>query len=88
MKITEIKVHPVEEERLRAFVTIVIEGCLVIRDIKIIAGPRGLFVAMPSKKRKDGQYKDTVHPVNQETRSMIENLIFEEYEAQVSGMAA
>ena len=88
MKITEIKVHPVEEGRLRAFVTIVIEGCLVIRDIKIIFGPKGLFVAMPSKKRKDGQYKDTVHPVNKETRLMIESLIFEEYGAQVSGMAA
>lgn len=86
MNITEVKVHPVDEEKLKAFVTIVIDDCFVIRDIKIIDGPNGLFVAMPSKRRKDGQYKDVAHPVNKEARSFMEMLIFEEYEAQVSGM--
>jgi len=85
MRITEVKVHPINEERLKAFVTIVIEDCMVVRDIKIIAGVHGLFVAMPSKRRNDGQYKDTVHPLNQETRARLEKLIFDEYEAQVSG---
>jgi len=88
MIITEIKVHPVNEEKLKAFVTIVIGGCIVVRDIKIISGVNGLFLAMPSKRRKDGQYKDVVHPLNKETRALIENLVFEEYEAQVSGIEA
>ena len=85
MNITEITVHPIEEDKLKAFVTIVIDGCFVIRDIKIIDGINGLFVAMPSKRRKDGQFKDIVHPVNKEARSFIEKLIFDEYEAQLSG---
>ena len=69
MKITEVKVFPVNEERLKAYVTITIDGCFVVRDLKIIKGNDGLFVAMPSKKRKDGQFKDIAHPLNQETRA-------------------
>ena len=88
MEITEVKVHPINEDKLKAFVTIVIEGCFVIRDIKIIEGTHGLFVAMPSKRRKDGQYKDIVHPLNQETRKQIEDRIFAEYKAQVSSIEA
>ena len=85
MRVTEIKVHLIDEEKLKAFVTIVIDDSLVIRDVKIIDGVNGLFLAMPSKKRKNGEYKDVVHPVNQETRKRIEMLVFEEYEAQLSG---
>ena len=54
MKITEVKVFPVNEDRLKAYVTITLEDCFVVRDLKIIKGNNGLFVAMPSKKRKDG----------------------------------
>ncbi|MGH1467548.1 MAG: septation regulator SpoVG [Bdellovibrionales bacterium] len=86
MDITDIKVHPVNEEKLKAYVTIIIEGCFVVRDIKIIAGTEGLFVAMPSKRRKDGQFKDIVHPLNKETREKIEKLIFDEYKAQIKSM--
>lgn len=86
MEITDIKVHPVNEEKLKAYVTIVIEGCFVVRDIKVIAGTEGLFVAMPSKRRKDGQFKDIVHPLNKETREKIEELIFAEYKAQIKSM--
>ena len=53
MEITEVKVFPVNEEKLKAYVTIVLDNCFVVRDLKIIAGNSGLFVAMPSKKRKD-----------------------------------
>lgn len=83
MKITEVKVFPVNEERLKAYVTITIENCFVVRDLKIIKGNEGLFVAMPSKKRKDGQFKDIAHPLNQETRNEIEQAIFDAYEKEV-----
>src|SRR5436853_4482086 len=86
MKITEVKVFPVNEERLKAYVTITIENCFVVRDLKIIKGNEGLFVAMPSKKRKDGQFKDIAHPLNQETREMIENAVFAAYEEEIKSM--
>lgn len=86
MEITDVKVHPVNEDKLKAYVTIVLDNCFVVRDIKIIDGNAGLFVAMPSKKRKDGQFRDIAHPLNQETRELIENRIFDEYEREVSGM--
>lgn len=86
MKITEVKVFPVNEERLKAYVTITIDGCFVVRDLKIIKGNDGLFVAMPSKKRKDGQFKDIAHPLNQETRAEIEDAVFSAYEKEVQAM--
>lgn len=86
MKVTEVKVFPVNEDRLKAYVTITFDDCFVIRDIKVIKGNDGLFVAMPSKKRKDGQFKDIAHPLNQETRDHIENAIFDAYEEEVRKM--
>ena len=86
MKITEVKVFPVNEERLKAYVTIVIEDCFVVRDLKIIEGPSGLFVAMPSKKRKAGQFRDLAHPLNQETRKMIEDEVFKAFENEIKTM--
>lgn len=86
MEITEVKVFPVNEDRLKAYVTITIDNCFVIRDLKIINGNNGLFVAMPSKKRKDGQFKDIAHPLNNETREMIENKIFDVYESELKKM--
>ncbi len=88
MEITEVKVFPVNEDRLKAYVSITIDNCFVVRDLKIIEGTNGLFVAMPSKKRKDGQFKDIAHPLNQETRSHIETKIFEAYEAEIRSMGA
>jgi stage V sporulation protein G len=86
MKITEVKIFPVNEERLKAYVTITIDECFVVRDLKIIKGNEGLFVAMPSKKRKDGQFKDIAHPLNQETRQHMETEIFDAYEREVRSM--
>jgi stage V sporulation protein G len=86
MKITEVKIYPVNEERLKAYVSITIEDCFVIRDLKIINGNAGLFVAMPSKKRKDGQFKDIAHPLNQETREEMEKIIFDAYADEVEKM--
>lgn len=88
MQITEIKVFPVNEEKLKAYVSLTIDNCFVIRDIKIIQGTMGLFVAMPSKKRKDGEFRDIAHPLNKETRDMIENLIFKEYEREITSMGS
>ena len=88
MEITEVKVFPVNEERLKAYVSITIDNCFVIRDLKIIEGNTGLFVAMPSKKRKDGQFKDIAHPLNQETRALIEEKVFEAYEKEIKAMGS
>ena len=86
MKITEVKVFPVNEERLKAYVSITFDDCFVVRDLKVIQGTSGLFVAMPSKKRKDGQFRDIAHPLNQETRNMIEDKVFEAYENELRSM--
>jgi len=79
MEITEVKVFPVDEEKLKAYVTIVLDHCFVVRDLKIINGSTGLFVAMPSKKRSDGSYKDIAHPLNKTTRVTMEKRILEAY---------
>jgi len=79
MELTEVRVFPVDEDKLRAYVTITIDGCFVIRDLKIIRGTNGLFISMPSRKRKDGSYRDIAHPLNNETRRMMEERIISEY---------
>jgi stage V sporulation protein G len=83
MKITEVRVFPVVEEKLNAYATITFDDCFVIRDLKIINGNSGLFVAMPSKKRKDGTFKDTAHPLNNDTRRMIEERVLGEYQKEL-----
>jgi stage V sporulation protein G len=84
MEVTEVRVFPVDEEKLRAYVTITFDHCFVVRDLKIIHGTSGLFVSMPSKKRKDGTYRDIAHPINNETRRMIEEKILAEYQKIVA----
>jgi stage V sporulation protein G len=87
MEITEVKVFPVQnDERLKAYATIIFDDCFIVRDLKIIKGNEGLFVAMPSKKRKDGTYRDTAHPLNNETRSMIEQAVLTEYESELKNL--
>jgi stage V sporulation protein G len=80
MDVSEVRVFPVEEERLKAYATITLDQCFLVRDLKIIHGNKGLFVAMPSKKRKDGTYQDTAHPLNRDTRQMIEEAVLGEYD--------
>ena len=84
MQVTEVRVFPVDEDKLRAYVTITLDHCFVIRDLKIIRGTTGYFVSMPSKKRKDGTYKDIAHPINNDTRRMIEEKIIAEYQKVVA----
>ena len=83
MEVTEVKIFPVQEDRLKAYVAITFDRCFVVRDLKVINGNNGLFVAMPSKKRKDGTYRDTAHPLNNETRQMIESVVLAEYYKEV-----
>ncbi|MFL5815252.1 MAG: septation regulator SpoVG [Bdellovibrionia bacterium] len=83
MNITEVKVFPVDEDKLKAYITVVLDDCFVVRDLKIISGTAGLFVAMPSKRRKDGSFKDIAHPLNQGTRAQMEKTILEAYLAEI-----
>jgi stage V sporulation protein G len=83
MEVTEVKIFPVEEDRLKAYVSITFDNCFVVRDLKVISGNNGLFVAMPSKKRKDGTYRDTAHPLNNQTREMIESIVLVEYHKEI-----
>ena len=83
MEVTEVKVFPVNEERLKAYVTVTFDNSFIIRDVKVIRGNSGLFVAMPSRKRKDGSFRDIAHPLNNEAREMIEGVILKEYEKEL-----
>jgi stage V sporulation protein G len=80
MEISEVKVFPIHEEKLKAFVSIVFDQCFMVNDIKIIQGRDGLFISMPSRKKKNGEFKDVAHPLNNETRRMIEDRVLGEYE--------
>ena len=81
MKITEVKVFPSQESgRLKAYATIVFDNDFIVRDLKVIEGNKGLFVSMPSRRKKDGSFRDIVHPLNSDTRTMIEQSIIVEYD--------
>jgi stage V sporulation protein G len=80
MDITDVKVFPVHEEKLKAYVSVVLDGCFIVSDIKIIQGGNGLFISMPSKKKKNGEFKDVAHPLNRETRELFERRIIGEYQ--------
>ena len=88
MEITEVRIFPVHEEKLKAYVTITLDHCFVVRDLKVIHGNTGLFIAMPAKRRKDGTFKDIAHPLNSETREMMEKRILLEYEREVKRLEA
>ena len=79
MKITQVRVFPVEDEKLKAFVSVIFDDCFVVSDIKIIEGQQGLFISMPSKKRKNGTFRDIAHPLNNETRRRFEAEIIASY---------
>lgn len=86
MKITDIKIRLVtkENDRLKAVASVVFDECFVLHDIKIIDGKLGLFIAMPSRKTPDGEYKDIAHPLNTETRDEINRAVLEAYEKSVN----
>ncbi|MBF0491414.1 MAG: septation regulator SpoVG [Deltaproteobacteria bacterium] len=82
MEITEVRVFPMNEDKLKAYATVTFDDCFVVRDLKVISGNTGLFVAMPSKKRKDGSFKDIAHPLNNDFRAVLEKIVLEAYEKE------
>ena len=80
MEITDVRVRRVTKEgKMKAVVSITIDNEFVIHDIKVIEGKKGLFIAMPSRKSSDGEYRDIAHPINSDTRKKIQELILEKY---------
>jgi len=83
INITDVRVRIVKKEdaKLKAVASIIIDDCFVVHDIKIIEGAEGNFIAMPSRKTPDGEFKDIAHPINTETRELIRDRVFKAYEA-------
>jgi stage V sporulation protein G len=79
MKITEVRVSLRDDAKLKAFASITLDDSFVIRGLKIIEGKTGTFVAMPSRRRKDGEYQDIAHPINNDAREEMERIVLEEY---------
>ena len=85
MNITDVRVRKVDKEgKMKAVVSITIDQEFVIHDIKVIEGDRGLFIAMPSKRTADGEFRDIAHPINSDTRENIQKIILESYERSLS----
>lgn len=80
MQITDIRVRNVEKEgKMKAVVSITIDDEFVVHDIKVIEGEKGMFIAMPSRKAADGEYRDIAHPINSETRAKLQEMILAKY---------
>ncbi|MGN0431821.1 MAG: septation regulator SpoVG [Lachnospiraceae bacterium] len=85
MQITDVRVRRITKEgKMKAVVSITIDDEFVVHDIKVIEGEKGLFIAMPSKKATDGEYRDIAHPINSATREHIQKIILESYEKALS----
>ncbi len=84
MQITDVRIRRVEKEgKMKAVVSITIDEEFVVHDIKVIEGEKGLFIAMPSRRAADGEYRDIAHPINSETRERIQSLIIEKYQTDI-----
>jgi stage V sporulation protein G len=79
MKITEVRIRTVTGEKLKAYASVTFDECFLVTDIKVIEGPKGLFLSMPSKKKKDGKFRDIAHPLNTDFRKMMEDTVIAEY---------
>ena len=83
MQITDVRVRRITKEgKMKAIVSITIDNEFAVHDIKVIEGEKGLFIAMPSKKAADGEYRDIAHPINSETREAIQRIILESYDKE------
>ena len=79
--ITDVRVRTIQAEgKMKAIASITIDEVFVVHDIKIVEGDKGLFIAMPSRKTKEGEFKDIAHPINSETREKIQTIILEKYQ--------
>jgi stage V sporulation protein G len=82
VKITDVRIRRINSEgKMKAIVSVTFDEEFVVHDIKIIEGQNGMFIAMPSRKTPDGEYKDIAHPINAQTREMIQTAVLEKYEA-------
>ena len=81
MKISEVRIRKIENDdsKLKAVASVTIDECFVVHDIKIIKGESGMFIAMPSKKNKDGEFKDIAHPINPEARQKLSDAILDAF---------
>lgn len=87
MQITDVRIRKVEREgKMKAVVSITIDDEFAIHDIKVIDGDKGLFIAMPSRKGTNGEYRDIAHPINSSTRDRIQRIILEKYEQELLDM--
>ena len=87
MKITDIRIRKIDSEgKIKAIVSVTFDNMFVVHDMKVIGGQNGLFIAMPSRKTPNGEYKDIAHPINVETREFIQSKILDEYNAMPAGM--
>ncbi len=87
MQITDVRVRRVEKEgKMKAIVSITIDEEFVVHDIKVIDGEKGLFIAMPSRKAADGEYRDIAHPINSDTRSKIQQIILDKYQNEMAAL--
>ena len=85
MDITDVRVRKIAKEgKMKAVVSITLDNVFVVHDIKVIEGEKGMFIAMPSKKASDGEYRDIAHPINCETRDHMQKVILEAYEKSLS----
>ncbi len=83
MKITDVRLKKVDgHNRLKAIASVTIDDCFVIHELRIIDGDNGLFIAMPSRKLPEGEFKDIAHPINAETREQLEKAVLDEYNKQ------
>lgn len=81
MQITDVRIRKISNDgKMKAIVSVTFDNEFVVHDIKVIDGQNGLFIAMPSRKTPEGEFKDIAHPINTETREKIQNSILEEYE--------
>ena len=88
MQITDVRVRRIEKKgKMRAIVSITLDNEFVVHDIKVIEGEKGLFIAMPSRRATDGEYRDIAHPINSSTRDMIQKVILEKYEQTAEELA-
>ena len=84
MNITDVHVRKITQEgKMKAVVSITLDDVFVVHDIKVIEGEKGLFIAMPSRKASDGEYRDIAHPINSATRESIQNLILDKYKQEI-----
>ncbi len=84
MTITDVRVRKIAKEgKMKAIVSVTLDNEFVVHDIKVIEGEKGLFIAMPSRKTADGEYRDIAHPINSETRQQMQDVILSEYEKAI-----